>query len=36
MSKTKLLRSSGVASLLAGVLFALALATVLHPPGEDV
>jgi hypothetical protein len=34
MSTTKLLRWSGLASILAGVLFALA--TVLHPPGEDV
>ncbi len=34
MSMTKLLRWSGLASILAGVLFALA--TVLHPPSEDV
>lgn len=34
MSTTKLLRWSGLASIVAGVLFALA--TLLHPPSEDV
>lgn len=34
MSTTKLLRWSGLASILAGVLYTIA--TLLHPPGEDV
>lgn len=34
MSTTKLLRWSGLASIGAGILFAIA--TLLHPPGEDV